>query len=127
MTTKELVFQQIETLNGKVNVTELSKAVMENDPNSKWDHTHWSYYKGNIISERGRYTHLFSDEVKQNLREVAPYKGDGVINSPRMARTKSVSLKTATSDWPTWNIPNDEEQVLLAKGLVPYVKSLHRK
>ncbi len=88
MTTKELVFQQIKRLNGNVNVAELTKAVLQNNPNSKWDHTHWSYYKGNIISERGWYTHIFSDDVKKNLREVAPYKSDLISKSPRTVRTK---------------------------------------
>lgn len=124
MTTKQLVFQQIKTLNGKVNVSELSKAVMENDPSSKWDHTHWGYYKTNIVSERGRYTHLFSEEVKKNLREVAAYKSDMTSKSPRTVHTKSGSLRTTGTDWPIWPTPNDEEQILLAKVLLPYVKIL---
>ncbi len=124
MTTKELVFQQIKRLNGNVNVAELTKAVLQNNPNSKWDHTHWSYYKGNIISERGRYTHLFSDDVKKNLREVAPYKSDLISKSPRTVRTKIVSPRTISTDWPTWRTPNDEEQILLARVLLPFVKIL---
>ena len=72
MTTKRLVFNYIEKVNGEVDVAELTNAVMKNNPNSKWDHKHWSYYRSNIISEKGRYAHLFSAEVKKNLREVAP-------------------------------------------------------
>ncbi len=124
MTTKELVFKHIEKVNGKVNVAELSKAVMQNDPGSRWDHSHWGYYKTNITSERGRYTNLFSDEVKKNLREVAPYKSD-IINKPqRTVRMKSFSPGTTNTDWPMWLTPNDEEQVSLANVLLPYVKIL---
>jgi|GEM_PF-1425934 len=126
MTTKDIVFHHINSLKGKVNIQELTDEILKNDPNSKWDDTHWSFYRTQITSEKGRYSHLFSNEIKTNLK-VLPGERINRFTSPlrKIVQKNERSVPTIKNKWPQWDIPTDEEQILLASVLLPYIKILH--
>jgi hypothetical protein len=125
MNTKDIVFHHITSTNGKVNLQELTNEILRNKPNSKWDNSHWSFYKTQITSERGRYAHLFSDEVKRNLKSLPHYSIDrGSSTISKYERIRDYSQESRSNKWPVWNIPTDEEQVILAETLLPYIKML---
>ncbi len=71
MNIKDMVFKHISSLNGIVNYEELTEEILVQYPNSKWDYSHWCYYRSNITSEKGRYFKYFSDEIKKNLRSTS--------------------------------------------------------
>ncbi len=126
MNIKEIVFYHINSLNGNVNVEDLTNEILNTHPNSKWDYTHWNYYRSQITSERGRYSHLFSDEVKNNLKTISYEQVDRP--SAKSAKSSNVSTsKSPYNQWPEWNIPSDEEQISLARILIPYIKILNPK
>lgn len=119
MTTKALVFAYIKKVNGNVDLDALTKAVFENRPASKWQQSHWDYYRSGITSPNGRYAHVFSEEIKVNL----------VAGSRRMKATSSSPVPTRTrrsggKHWPVWSLPSEDDQLLLAKALLPFVKLL---
>ena len=71
MNIKTFVFKHINSLNGIINFEELTEEILTRHPTSKWDYTHWSYYRSQITSEKGRYFNLFSNEIKNNLRLIS--------------------------------------------------------
>jgi hypothetical protein len=126
MNIKEIVFYHVNSLNGNVDVEELTDEILTKHPDSKWDHTHWNYYRSQITSERGRYFHLFSDEIKNNLRGISYHR----INRPSSTRNIlpiASNNKSSRNQWPVWNVPRDEEQLTLARILSPYIKILEPK
>jgi hypothetical protein len=122
MTTKDLVFEYIRSTQGHVNLQELTDKVLKNDPFSKWDNSHWGYYRTNITSANGRFADQFSPEIKSKLR----LQTERVHRSPEdiPSRSNYGITRSHTSDWPIWNIPTDEEEQVLARVLLPYVKIL---
>jgi hypothetical protein len=127
MSTKHLVFHFIKEWKGRMDLEHLTKLILLNDPASKWDQTHWAYYRTNITSPRGRYTDLFSDEIKQNLLKESKRER---VNRPLHVREQNSGnvlpmRQSASTPWPAWNVPNEEEQRLLAKVLMRYIKILH--
>jgi len=123
MTTKDIVFEHISSLNGKVNLQKLTNEIIKNDPDSKWDNSHWSFYRTQITSVKGRYAHLFSDEVKKNLKQVSDYRIERKF-LPAIKNQNNSTAKVVREGWPEWDTPSDEEQLLLAKVLLPYIKIL---
>jgi hypothetical protein len=128
MNIKDIVFYHINSLDGKVNIQEMTNEILSTHPGSKWDHTHWSFYRSQITSEKGRYSHLFSDEIKENLKKISYDR----VNRPSVAINKSAISKSYSHQlekdkWPLWEIPSDEEQISLAKILLPYIKILNPK
>jgi 5-methylcytosine-specific restriction endonuclease McrA len=67
-TIKDVVFDIIRQTKGAAEYEAVTKAVLENFPNSKWKESHWGFYRSQITSERGRYRDEFSGEIKANLR-----------------------------------------------------------
>ena len=63
MTIKDIVFDFIRSSNGNVDFTELTKRVLYEKPGSKWDITHWRWYKSQIVSPNGRFHNLFSKQI----------------------------------------------------------------
>lgn len=68
MTIKEIVFEYIQLNKGHVNYVDLTDKVLQLKPTSKWDKTHWNWYKNQITSSNGKFFKLFTDEERQNLR-----------------------------------------------------------
>jgi len=73
-TIKALVFDYVRKRNGVVDYDELTAAVLHSFPGSRWDRTHWAFYRYEIT--KGRFTSEFSDEVKNNLLE-GRWRGQG--------------------------------------------------
>ena len=88
MSVKDLVFSKINLHNGDVDVKELTDDIFSKFPNSQWDNTHWSYYRTQIISEKGRFSHLFSDEIKTNLKNMSS-KRFAISSSTKKIKSKT--------------------------------------
>jgi hypothetical protein len=124
MTTKDIVFHHIRSTKGSVDLQLLTKEILRNDPYSKWDQSHWSFYRTQITSPNGRYTHLFSEEVKQNLKQATIERVERQDAPVKKSNSIPRQSKIGNDQWPVWDIPTDEEQLALAKVLLPYVKVL---
>ncbi len=61
----EVAFDMIRETSGKVSYEEVTEQVRKFFPNSKWQKSHWAWYKSRI--KKGKFSDLFSDEIKQNL------------------------------------------------------------
>lgn len=61
----EVAFDMIRESSGKVSYEEVTEQVRKFFPNSKWQKSHWAWYKSRI--KKGKFSDLFSDEIKQNL------------------------------------------------------------
>lgn len=73
-TIKDLIFHLVRETEGRIGFDELTRQVMTHFPTSKWNRSHWSYYKSHMRS--GRWAHEFPDSVKLNL-----------VNDPRGRQT----------------------------------------
>src|SRR5882724_8324450 len=63
---KELVFDAVRQTKGFVDFQTITSQVRSAFPKSKWDGTHWSWYRNQITM--GRFKNLFSEEIRNNLR-----------------------------------------------------------
>jgi len=63
---KDVVFNEVHMTNGNVAYEVLTRNVLDFKPESKWKWTHWTWYKHHIT--KGKYSHLFTEEEKRNLR-----------------------------------------------------------
>lgn len=123
MTIKALVFQQIAQTKGKVNLEYLFSEIHKNFPDSLRDRCHWQYYKSGITSANGRYFKEFDKEVRDNLNALPfPETLSARTKQPLSKTTVQITSKANTADWPTWDLPSDEEQLVLARAIIPYIK-----
>jgi hypothetical protein len=67
-TIKAVVFDIIRQTSGLTDYETVTKAVLEQKPESAWKKSHWHYYRNQITSEKGKFKDEFSDEIKANLR-----------------------------------------------------------
>jgi hypothetical protein len=124
MSAKEIVFRHITETKGKVNLQDLTKEILKYDPSSKWDNSHWSFYRTQITSKVGRYTDLFNDEIKRNLRQFKGKVDRGSFPTSRHTIHKEKS-NVRSDKWLQWEVPNENEELMLARVLLPYIKILH--
>ncbi len=68
-TIKELVFDIIHQTRGMVDYDTVTREVKIRFPKSRWQKTHWSWYRYQI--RQGRFESLFSEEVKDNLAKAS--------------------------------------------------------
>jgi 5-methylcytosine-specific restriction endonuclease McrA len=61
----ELVFDIIHQTKGLVDYDTVTSEVKKRFPKSKWQKSHWAWYRTQI--KTGRYKHLFSEEERENL------------------------------------------------------------
>lgn len=91
MKIKDIVFNHINSLNGDINIQALTDEILTKNPNSKWDYTHWNWYRYHITSDKGKFFNLFSEEVRKNIKSLA---------SSRISIMPSVKkLKSKPSDF----------------------------
>lgn len=64
-TIKALVFAIVRRTKGLVDYETVTAEVKKHFPQSKWQKTHWSWYRTQI--KNGRFRHLFSKETRANL------------------------------------------------------------
>ena len=62
---KELVFEIIHKTKGLVDYTTLTREIKKYFPKSKWQKTHWVWYRSQI--KNGRFKNLFSETERKNL------------------------------------------------------------
>ena len=87
MNIKNTVFNKINSQNGNVDIQELTDEILSKHPESKWDYKHWIFYKNQITSAKGRYTHLFDDEIKYNLKSSS--KDTAITSSAKKFKSNS--------------------------------------
>lgn len=63
---KELVFDVVRRSKGSVDYQTVTSNVRSAFPKSKWDKTHWAWYRNQMT--RGRFKELFTEEVRRNLQ-----------------------------------------------------------
>lgn len=64
-TIKDLVVAHIARTNGHVDYEELTREVLQHFPTSKWQKSHWQYWRYQLA--KGRSKHLLTEEQCQNL------------------------------------------------------------
>ncbi len=94
---KELVFEVIRETQGKCNYETVTKGVMKHFPESKWNPTHWSYYRYHITSEKGRLNDAFGNTVKKNLTS-GIRKGVGRLRERGKVEKKGKKKKRETKE-----------------------------
>ena len=68
MNIKAMVFDHIISSKGHVDLQKLTNDILAAFPSSKWDDSHWNYYRSQITSPIGRYKDEFSEEIKSAKR-----------------------------------------------------------
>jgi len=87
VTIKDLVLDYVHRAKGHVDYDSLTREVKSQFPTSRWQKTHWTWYRYQIV--RGRFKPLFSEEERADLanrvatRRNAPKRTE----SPRPAAT----------------------------------------
>lgn len=66
-TVKDLLFAYINDNNGHINYEDATKLILNSFPDSKWKKAHWSWYKTQITSDKGKYFNCFSEIIKNNI------------------------------------------------------------
>lgn len=84
-TIKSTVFDAIRRAKGKITYDDITPVVKELFPESKWQKSHWAWYKSRIVT--GRFSGEFSQAEKKNLASV-----DGSLE------TNSVEVKKVGDD-----------------------------
>lgn len=91
MKIKEIVFEYINSKNGNISLRDLDDEILAKKPDSKWQYTHWNWYKYHITSEKGKFFTLFSDEIKKNLKSIQSYQQNPTTSRPVKTNNKSSS------------------------------------
>ncbi len=91
MSIKDIVFNHINSLNGNINLHDLTDKILIKSPNSKWDHTHWNWYRYQVTSDKGKFFHLFSDEIKENLKSLISNR-ISIMPSVEKIKNKSIGI-----------------------------------
>jgi len=68
-TIKSLVLDYVHKVGGAVDYSELTRQVKEQFPDSKWQRTHWAWYKNQIL--RARFREMFTDMERAALGETS--------------------------------------------------------
>lgn len=98
-----IVFRHVHETRGIVDYDALTADVMKFKPESKWDVSHWNYFKSNLI--RGRYEDEINDEERDNLRSLSR-------KTIRSGRTRAgVSTASQRSNLITGLYPNKSQTV----------------
>jgi hypothetical protein len=91
---KELVFDVVRRSKGSVDYQTVTSHVRSAFPKSKWDKTHWAWYRNQMT--RGRFKDLFTEEVRRNLQiTTKQLEGKGTEN--RVKHFGDAILKHARS------------------------------
>lgn len=70
-TIKDVVSDIIQRTKGSTDYEAVTEAVRRHFPNSRWKASHWSFYRSQVTSEKGRYRDVFPEEIRANLRRTA--------------------------------------------------------
>lgn len=72
---KALVLEYAHSRGGKVDYASLTEQVKKHFPDSKWQRTHWAWYRSQIL--HGRFRHFFSDD---ELAAISGTKANNATN-----------------------------------------------
>jgi 5-methylcytosine-specific restriction endonuclease McrA len=86
-TIKALVFDLVHRTCGKVGFAEMTSEVRRHFPASRWQKTHWAWYRYQIA--KGRFRSLFSEEERRNLSGGAVERAPIAATLPPPSRPKS--------------------------------------
>lgn len=112
-TIKDIVFEYIIEKDGNVSYEEITNLVLEVFPDSKWQKTHWAWYKTQIASPKGKYFNLFSDTIRNKL-STRVYT-NSINNSGQIKQTKRHT--TELLEFPDNSI-EVEREIAIALGKV---------
>lgn len=120
-TIKQVVFDIISRTKGKVDFETITSQVMKISPKSKWDKTHWSWYRSQIKS--GKYKDLFSRRVRYHLgleskpnngNEKVKRLGDQILTQTRKVMGRKCSrdsdLRFKVNRWVHSRLQQDERK-----------------
>lgn len=119
-TIKDTVFQAIHKNKGRIDYDEITAIVKEAFPGSKWQKSHWTWYRSQIRT--GRFVSEFSKEERRNLdcrQESAKIDagemkiiGDGILSHVRFVLDKVASddddLRFKLNRWIFARLQQDE-------------------
>ena len=89
---KELVFEFVKNQKDDVDPDKLAKRVLKYFPDSKWNKSHWSWYRIQIT--KGKYSEQFSDFIKGKLSVEG--RGRSAVN-PKVKKLGDVILRDVRS------------------------------
>lgn len=92
MKIKNIVFDYINSKNGNIILQDLANEVLKKKPDSKWNYTHWNWYRYHITSEKGKFFNLFSEEIRQHLKSIHSYQPHSTNQVRLKANQKSSNL-----------------------------------
>jgi hypothetical protein len=115
-TIKDVLFSFINENNGVVNFEDATKLILEKFPNSRWQKTHWVWYKYQISSPRGKYYGLFSEQIRKNLTQ------EKHSNYSNISTDRSEKISTKTNNHCEFKDCSEsvEETIAIALGKVCY-------
>jgi hypothetical protein len=77
-TIKALVFGNVRRHRGRVDYKALTTEIRQCFPASKWNRSHWAWYRYQIV--RGRFKNLFSEQERANLAQASKLTKGGLID-----------------------------------------------
>jgi len=88
---KDLVFEMIRRSEGKVDYDTITVEVKKCFPKSKWQKTHWGWYKSQI--KNGRFKDVFPEDVRRNLTDRSKKGQRGQTKTEPVEQTQENKIK----------------------------------
>ena len=115
-TIKDIVFEYIIENDGNVDYDEITEYILSIFPDSKWQKTHWAWYKTQITSPKGKYFNLFPDAIRNNLSSRI-YKGSRHNANPNINSKPTKHHDIEFLEFPD-NSNDVEKDIAIALGKV---------
>ena len=113
-TIKALVFSDVHRRNGRVDYKALTTEIRRHFPASKWNRTHWAWYRYQIV--RGRFKNLFSQEERANLAQA------GKLTEPGLPCVVPVRTDDETVPRAKGRLPDDPEVKRIGDAILSHVR-----
>ena len=107
-TIKSLVFDLIHRTTGRVRFDEVTSEVRKHFPTSRWQKSHWAWYRSQIVT--GRFRGQFTEEERRNL------SGGAVERAPIAATLPSPSRPKSETEEPIARGPSAREPAVKRIG-----------
>ncbi len=113
-TIKDILFDYIREKQGIVDYHEITYIILTKTPKSKWNITHWRWYKTQIVSPNGKYHNEFPDYIIKNITNAV------IKASVQTKREKVPNLNTQNTSLFINNSINIEKNVAKILGHVTH-------
>jgi len=113
-TIKALVFSNVRRRSGHVDYKALTTEIRQHFPTSKWNRTHWAWYRYQIV--RGRFKNLFSEQERANLARAGKLPKGGLIDP------FSVKTDDETAPRRKGRPPDDPELKRMGDAILSHVR-----